>query len=158
MVTQVDPTTLWNSASLILTLLEDAAADMGWTLSRSCVTSGPKAAECDSIFVWADDITPTRDQAGSRCQIVLRSRFQYVLAACTGLDACDEVGAAQMHDIAWGVQAAFVQAVMNGAVCPAAEACATIRWGSFTLLTNDGGFSWWQGSIQIDLSPEELAS
>lgn len=153
-----DPTVLKAAADDILTLLEDAAADVGWSPDRHCVTNGPPSVECDSLFVWADSINPIRDQAGSGCHIVLRTQFQYVVAVCVGTVSCDPTGAALMHDTAWGVQASFVQAVLTGALCPVAEVCATIRWGTFTLLTNDGGYSWWQGSVQIDLSPEELAS
>lgn len=158
MVDVIDPTTFKSAADKILTLLEEAAVDTGWTPARACVTNGPAAAECDSIFVWGDGIDPIRDSTGPRCHVVLRSRFQYIVAVCVGNVTCDPVGASLMHDTAWGVQAGFVQAVLQGSLCPVADVCNTVRWGTFTLLTNDGGFSWWQGSVQIDLSPEELFS
>lgn len=151
-----DPTVLHTQALALLAVLEDKAAEMGWEPNRHCVTNGPPSVECDSIFVWADSIFPQRDQAGPKCHVVLRSRFQYVIAACVGTVACDDTGAAQMHDTAWGMQAGLIQAVLAGELC--ADPCTYVRFGEFTLLTNDGGYSWWQGSIQIDLSPEELAS
>jgi hypothetical protein len=54
------------------------------------------------------------------------------------------------------VQAGFVQAGVTGNLC--GVDCSQVRFGDFVLLTNDGGYSWWQGSVQIDLSPVELAS
>lgn len=158
MVDVIDPTTFKSAADKILTLLEDAASDTGWSPSRSCVTIGPPAAECDGLFVWGDGIDPIKDQAGPRCQTVLRARFQYALSLCVGTVTCDPTGAALAHDVPWGVQAGFVQSVLQGSLCPVGDVCATVRWGTFTLLTIDGGFSWWQGSVQIDLSPEELFS
>lgn len=158
MVDTIDPTTFKNAADKVLILLEDAAAVAGWTPARSCVTIGPPAAECDAIFVWGDGIDPIRDSSGSKCHVVLRARFQYALSLCVGTLTCDPTGAALAHDVPWGVQAGFVQSVLQGALCPVGEVCTTIRWGTFTLVTIDGGFSWWQGSVQIDLSPEELFS
>lgn len=152
----IDPTTLKAQADDLLALLELQAADAQWEPARACVTNGPPSVECDSLFVWADAITPTKDQPGDRCQTVLRTRFQYVVAVCVGTDQCSETGAALMHDTAWGVQAGFINDVLAGALCD--DPCSQVRFGDFTLLTNDGGYSWWQGSIQIDLSPEELAS
>ena len=152
----IDPTTLHNQATALLAILEDTAADIGWSPARHCVTNGPPSVECDSIFVWADSIFPQRDQAGPRCHVILRARFQYVIAVCVGTVSCDEKGAAQMHDTAWGVQAGLITGILAGELC--ADPCTYVRFGEFTLLTNEGGYSWWQGSIQIDLSPEELAS
>lgn len=155
----VDPTTLQTTAENVLAALEAAADDAGWSPERACVTPGPMAAECESIFVWADAITPVKDSTGGKCHIVHRVRFQYVVAPCVGTPTnCDQMteGASTMHDTVWGVQAGFVNAGLAGTICD--NPCSTIRFGDFTLLTNDGGFSWWQGSIQIDLSPENLAS
>lgn len=151
-----DPTVLKSMADSLLTVLEDKAADMGWSPARSCVTNGPASVECDSLYVWADSIFPQRDQAGPKCHVVLRSRFQYVVAACVGTVQCDETGAAQMHDTAWGMQAGLIEAILDGELCD--DPCTYVRFGDFTLLTNDGGYSWWQGSLLIDLAPEELAS
>jgi hypothetical protein len=155
----VDPTTLQSQAETLLGILEDKAADAGWEPARHCVTPGPVAVECDSIFVWADAITPIKDQAGEGCHVVLRTRFQYVVAICVGVEVgCDKwtVSSSAMHDTVWGVQAGFVQAVLAKELC--GSPCSVVRFGDFILVTNDGGFSWWQGSVQIDLSPEELAS
>lgn len=155
----IDPTTLHSSAESVLAALEGAANDIGWEPSRSCVTPGPVAVECDSLFVWSDAITPIKDSVGGRCHIVHRVRFQYVVAVCIGSGVgCDKwtASASEMHDKAWGVQAGFVNAGLAGTIC--SDPCSVIRFGDFTLLTNDGGFSWWQGSITIDLSPENLAS
>lgn len=155
----VDPTTLHATAELVLAALEDAAAAAGWEPARSCVTPGPVPVECDSLFVWSDALTPIKDSAGNNCHIVHRVRFQYVVAVCVGVGStCEKMtqGASDMHDTVWGVQAGFVNAGLAGEIC--ADPCSTIRFGDFSLLTNDGGFSWWQGSIQIDLSPELLAS
>lgn len=152
----VDPTTLKSQADILLEILEDKAADIGWSPARHCVTHGPPSVECDSIFVWADNITPIRDQAGQHCHVVLRVRFQYVVAMCVGVTPCDAEGATAMHDTAWGMQAGLIQAVLAGDWC--ADPCTYTRFGDFTLLTNVGGYSFWQGSIQVDMSPEELAS
>lgn len=151
-----DPTTLKGMADSILELLEDAAADAGWTPARSCVTNGPPSVECDSLYVWSDLISPVQQSAGSRCHVVLRTRFQYVVAVCVGLVPCDATGAAMMHDTAWGVEAGFVQSILAGLLCD--DPCSRVQFADFSLVTNDGGYSWWQGSIQIDLSPEQLAS
>lgn len=150
----IDPTTLKTQADALLVVLEDAAADAGWAPNRSCVTNGTPSVECDSLFVWADAITPIKDSPGPRCHIVHRVRLQYVVAVCVGTVQCE--GAATMHDTAWGVQTGMVDTVLSGGWCD--DPCNTVRFGDFTLLTNEGGYSWWQGSIQIDLSPEELAS
>ena len=101
----LDPTSLQTQAETLLAVLQDQAAEIGWTPARECVTPGPVAVECDSLFVWSDAITPIRDQAGARCHVVMRARFQYVVAICVGVHAgCDkwEVSSAQMHDTAWG--------------------------------------------------------
>lgn len=151
----IDPTTLKAQADDILALLEEQADAIPWNPARSCVTNGPPSVECDSLFVWADAITPIKESEGANCHVVLRARFQYVVAVCVGTIICDATGASLMHDTAWGVQAGFVQAVLSGELC--ASPCSSVRFGDFTLLTNDGGYSWWQGSIQVDLSPEVLA-
>jgi hypothetical protein len=160
MVSPIDPTTMHTAAEAILAVLELGAADTGWEPARACVTPGPVGVDCDSLFVWPDAITPIRDQAG-QCPFVLRTRFQYVIAVCVGTNSnptCSfwETNAPKSHDAAWGVQAYIVQDAASGNLCGAA--CTDVRFGDFTLLTNDGGFSWWQGSVQIDLSPEKLAS
>lgn len=161
MVEALDPTTLQTAAESVLSVLEDAAAEIGWNPPRSCVTPGPVGIDCDSIFVWASNITPIRDQAGPGCAVVLRVTIQYGMGVCVGVSkngSCRdwEANAPNAHDRAWALQVRLVEAGIAGNLC--GNPCSTVRFGDFVAITNDGGYSWWQGSIQIDLSPEELAS
>lgn len=156
-----DPTVLETTAIAILNVLKDAAEDMGWQPKNACVTAGTASIDCDSIHVWPDSISPTRDSAGESCHVVLRTRFQYAVAVCIGANRVETCKfwnehSAEVHDKIWALEVALVVATLTNNFC--GVGCGQVRFEPFTLVPPEGDVQVWQGALSIDLSPQALAS
>ena len=150
-----DPVLMHTAASDLLTALEVAAEDIGWTLAESCVMPYEPASDCvEGIYVWPSGIDPRHLQG---CQVSSLVTLRFWLVQCGNVNDCGDSATRSptLHSNVWGTWAGLLNLWHSNDIFSAPCQCEDVRFGNLELVEGTGDVVVWAGSVTMALSPSE---
>jgi len=145
-----DTTVLYDAAASLAAILEAAANDAEWNPVVRVATLEP-SVDCDSIYVWPDPITPSRD---TPCNQTIRVTFNYGIGMCDLNDRDEHAifeDAETRLGYLWAVIVGLVDACCDATLLGAQA--DNLELGAVSVVQS-GDIPVWRGSVSAVLQPQ----
>lgn len=145
-------TRMRRQAEAILDVMVDAAEGAGWAPSSRAVTLARPAEQCNSLYVWVDQIR-AEGLDRQQCAVVPVIDYRCMISVCMGV-AVNETdawwaGRVERLDMAWGVVAGIYAAHTSRTLCKTLDVqCTDVNLGTFVRFDNGEMFTW-EGTVSV---------